>query len=215
MQQPPSLSYCAARSLDNWVRSEAAHHAAMQSPTASSVRSALAYFKVSRGFAGIAKPNIGQKVASLLVEHGKYITRKTAPTRVAELASAFEKELDSNNLLSAASKLLWLRSLDPFVIYDSRAVRALALEQRFDKRNYASYAQAWRLAYRSRQADIHRALKKLPKFADFTAAANRGESYIAKVVSCEWFEDRVFDQYLWLVGSPKTPGESNEDAADV
>ncbi|MFC4311410.1 hypothetical protein ACFPN2_20085 [Steroidobacter flavus] len=184
----------------------------MQTPDADSVRSALAYFKVSRGFAGIAKPDIGKKIASLLVDHSKRVTPKTAPTRVSELASAFERELDSNNLLSAASKLLWLRSRTPFVIYDSRAVRALSLEQRFDKRNYASYSQAWKLAYRSRQADIHHALKNLPKFAHFTAAADRGETYIAEIASHEWFAERVFDQYLWLVGDPKTTGESDEEA---
>jgi hypothetical protein len=200
----PTFAYCAARYLDLWARKESDLCARLRSPTAKSIRDALAHFNVSRGFPGIARPNIGAKVAELLVQHDRHVSPKTAPLLVQEFASALEK-LGYDNLLSAASKLLWLRSRSPFLIVDSRAVRALKTRgPSFEKKDYASYAKSWRVAYSKHEFEISKALTGLPRFVQFTAAAHLGRAAVAGLVREPWFAERTFDQYLWLVGAPKT-----------
>lgn len=200
----PTFTYCAARYLDVWLRKESDLVQGLRSPTHKSIRASLAHFNVSRGFSGIANSQTSGKVAALLLEHDRYVTPKTAPTRVVNFASALESDLGYDNLLSAASKLLWLRSRSPFVIFDNRAANALELEGKtFQRRDYSSYYHAWRDAYSNHQDAISQALSQLSRFVDFTAAAHFGEGHLAQLVSQNWFSERTFDQYLWLVGAPK------------
>lgn len=200
----PTFEYCAARFLDHWVSSEAKHHKALQAPSAASVRAALAYFKVSRGFAGIEKPSVGTMIAKLVVAHARRVTPDSAPRRVTKLAEAFCTELGFNNLLSASSKLLWLHKRSPFVIFDSRATRALRqMGWQIDPYSYVAYVRAWRSAYSDHLPNIQRAVCKLPDFVEFTAAASLNRTYVNAVVSESWFAERTFDQYLWIIGRPR------------
>lgn len=200
----PTFAYCAARYLDVWVRKESSLAQGMRAPTPASIRASLAHFNVSRGFAEIDNDQLCNKVATRLIEHDKYVTPKTAATRVIDFAATLTADFGYDNLLSAASKLLWLRSRSPFIIFDNRAADALELEgNEFKRRDYASYCQAWKTAYSENQNAISEALKKLPRFIEFTAAAHLGSPSLVELVSQDWFAERTFDQYLWLIGAPK------------
>ena len=199
----PTFEYCAVSYLEQWVRHESRHHKALQSPDATSVRAALAYFKVSRGFAGIAEASTGAKVAKLLVQYDKYVTKNTAADRVTSLAEVLGQDLDADILLSASSKLLWLRRRLPYVIYDSRAVRALNLMNLPPTpSDYSGYSNSWRKAFAVRRKDLEIAAGRVTAFRKFTAAAHLGKSEVAAIVSEDWFVERVFDKYLWIVGAP-------------
>lgn len=200
----PTLEYCAARFLDHWARSEKEHFRAMQNPGPESIRSALAYFRVSRGFSGIKSSETGRKVADCLKTHSQYVTSKTATKRVEDLASAFQGELGFDNLLSAASKLLWLRRRSPFIIYDSRAIRGLK-SLGFPTKNgdYTEYYSTWQCAFEAHHREIDRAARTLPKFASFTAAAAMKKFELSKLTQADWFLERTFDQFLWIIGEPK------------
>ena len=99
----PTFKYCAVRYLDVWLRKESTLVEGLKSPTPDSIRAGLAHFKVSRGFAGIDDPKVGCKVAQLLLRHDRYVTPKTAPSRVIDFARELESDLGYDNLLSAAS----------------------------------------------------------------------------------------------------------------
>ncbi|HET7262450.1 MAG TPA: hypothetical protein VFK60_11615 [Casimicrobiaceae bacterium] len=98
---------------------------------------------------------------------------------MSDLASAFERRLKYDHLLSAASTLLWLRRQSPIVIYDSRAVRALKrLAEGTDVSSYATYCDTWRTQFSLRKVEIESDSNKLHQFAAFTAVAHRGGRYI-------------------------------------
>ena len=209
----PTFEYCAARFLDHWVRNEDRHVRALRQPTTSAIRSSLAYFKVSRGFTGIEEnPNVASTVQELILVHSRQLTARTSIARVEELATAFQNELKLDNLLSAASKLLWLRCQSPVVIYDSRAVRALKrLGHPLKQRAYGPYHDAWQETFEEHRNEIAAAASALPSISRFTAAAGRSKAQIDQLVNNAWFLERVLDQYLWIVGEPKKGEEQTYD----
>lgn len=197
----PTYEYCSARFLDLWVRKEQDVYKAMQKPDSESIRKALTHFRVARSFAGIARPEVGNGVALLLTEYSKDITPETAPGRVSDLAksSKFGNEFQQN--ISAASKLLWMCHRAPFVIYDSRALRALQRENfTLKSGNYHAYYHAWRSAYESQVKRVRAAVDRLPVFVQFTVFGEHGKEELRAMVQQDWFAERVFDQYLWLKG---------------
>lgn len=155
----PTFHHCAARYLDVWLRTESRLFDSLRSPSRESLRSALTHFRVSRGFGGIAEEGTADTVISLLVRRDRYVTPKTAPKRVIDLATDLENHLGYDNLLSASSKLLWLRCRSPFVIMDKRAADALEIEgESFPRRDYASYFEAWRNRFTHHRDAIAEAL---------------------------------------------------------
>ena len=197
----PTYEHCSARFLDLWVRKEQDVYKAMQKPDSKSIRKALTHFRVARSFAGIAKSEVGNGIVLLLAEYSKDITPETAPNRVSDLAksSKFGNKFQQN--ISAASKLLWMCHRAPFVIYDSRALRALQRENSTLKSgNYHAYYHAWRSAYESRAERIRKAVDRLPAFVQFTVFGEHRKGELIELVQQGWFAERVFDQHLWLKG---------------
>jgi hypothetical protein len=121
--------------------------------------------------------------------------------RVKLLADKFEDRIGKRNL-SAASKLLWLSKRSGFVVYDTRTVDALALKFRkdFNRRDYESYCGAWREEYANHEEAIAEAvagsLETLPGPRHWGVATKR----LVEWSRAEWFRERVFDKYLWLIG---------------
>lgn len=200
----PTFEYCAVRFLDNWIKKEKilSDEISAQTPTLDGIRNSLAYFKVSRGFAGIKNDlRIQRKVQSLIVKHSRNLTVNTTINRVESLAFAFKSELELGTLLSAASKLLWLRNRSPVVIYDRRALQALnRLGHNLQKSAYEPYYSAWQETFSNHRREIVAASNAVPSIIKFTAAYNHSKTQIKELVKNEWFLERVLDQYLWLVG---------------
>ena len=120
--------------------------------------------------------------------------------RVEELANCLKREFGQYNL-SAASKLLWLRQRKPYIIYDSRAVKALKnADEVFDTRSYFEYSKAWKRQYSFHRSRIKSACERLVEIRDFLPAWYISERSMTKVVTETWFRERVFDIYLWEVG---------------
>lgn len=202
----PTFEYCAANYLNQWVSDEFELHKklATRNPEGLHVKDALRYFGINWGFPGLTtKESVRGKVTTLLKEHCHHVTVKTAPQRVDDLASAFESEFGYRTL-SAASKLLWLRHQQWFVILDRRAVEGLnRLGRRFDKKDYRDYYDCWREEFEEHRVSIGHALKQLPAYVKFTAAADLGKSYVEKHCAEPWFAERVFDQFLWRIGGER------------
>jgi hypothetical protein len=167
----PTFEYASARFLNQWVLREKRLHDCLQEPDGPAVREAIAYFGVARGFGRIKNAKRATYVAERLSFHGRWITPNVAADRVEALAADLQHKF-KQNLLSAASKLLWLRHCAPFVLLDSRSVKGLKLlELKFDKRNYAAYATCWRKAFDNRRDVVAAAAGGLSKFQAFTAAS--------------------------------------------
>jgi hypothetical protein len=107
---------------------------------------------------------------------------------VVALADDIASRYGGRRFLSAASKLLWARYRDPFLIYDARA--RLALGTRAG--DYHAYAAEWQTRY-ARHADVVRAACDALGTSRTTAGA-------ASLARRRWFRRRVFDLALWLDG---------------
>src|SRR3989344_6114630 len=122
MEMP--FEFCALRFLLQWERSEKSLHRGMKgAPTIENLRRALRFFQIARNFPGLKNDNNAQFIIHELTSldsHSGY----TPERKVEQLALRFKFKFEKFNL-SAASKLLWLRHRKPYIIYDSRAVRAL------------------------------------------------------------------------------------------
>jgi hypothetical protein len=109
------------------------------------------------------------------------------------------------DFLSLTTKFLWLKIKSPIIIYDSRARAALAIELGKKARNFEAYDQycsAWREVYKKYAEDIGAAcqnLEEVHEYVENPKGANR--QYVARIARQKWFQERVFDIYLWHVGA--------------
>lgn len=197
----PRLSYCAFKYLGQWIQYEDALHQSFKKAASPQMfREALQYFQISRSFEGIAVPK-RLDAARRLYLTAAVTSRQSPEHRVEALAAAFEKRFGKYNV-SAASKLLWLKYREPFVVMDSRAVKALKwlTGKRFASNDYAAYAAVWRDHYAAERVRIRAAAMLVPSAAAFLPTNRLSKSELAAICSAEWFRERVLDIFLREVG---------------
>jgi hypothetical protein len=196
-----NYEYCAYRFLELWEKDEKALHKDMKgTPSAYQIRKVLNHYRVARNFKGLSGE--AHKISKDLLEvsdgEGDYADKVTM------LAKRFKKSFGQFNL-SAASKLLWLRHQSPYRIYDARAIKGLRRLTKFDKADYRSYCEAWKREYEPRSSEISRAASGLVHLMPrkYTAAPLLTDAQLLTLVGAQWFRERVFDIYLWEIGSAK------------
>ncbi len=195
------LEFCAYRYLQQWERKEKPLHNAMAgNPSAQQIRDSLKHYGIARNFKGLKDDGIAEKISHELINVSDDESQ-SAPEKVVALASRFKEHFGKFNI-SAASKLLWLRNKEPYLIYDSKAINALiSLGNKLDKSDYFSYYTVWQQEYKKRKKEITVAtngLVDLPR--KYTAAFDLTDSQLTKLVQSKWFNERVFDIYLWEIG---------------
>lgn len=195
------FEFCAQRFLLQWQRKERELHSWIKGePTVDQLRTALRYFKVARNFKGLKTPERAETILHSLLS----VRARDLPPeeKVVALADKF-KEADFQFNLSAASKLLWLSSRRPFIIYDSRAVAALKKHHSYSpgKKDYAEFCRAWRAAYEQYKDEIVKAVIQLPQVRASMPAWRMSDETLLRMVRRPWFTERVFDIYLWELGS--------------
>ena len=101
----------------------------------------------------------------------------------------------NRNVLSVTTKLLWLKLCDPnIIIYDSQTRAALHTADG----DFSGFYEAWHVEYEAHRKVIATAcanLSDVAKYAyDQTVAT---PSYVKNISANLWFQERVFDMYLW------------------
>jgi hypothetical protein len=141
MKPELQFEYCALRFLLQWLQRERVLHDQIAGkPSFLQVRSALQYFQVARTFPGLRSDKVVRAVANAL-RHVDGEPQLSPEEKVLTLASQFRESFNRFNL-AAASKLLRLKHRWPYIIYDSRAVKALrALGCNFQNANYSEYCK--------------------------------------------------------------------------
>lgn len=203
MNPEPPFEYCALRFLLQWQQRESAlHHQIAGSPSLQQVRSALQYFQVARTFKGLRSDKAAQAVADALRQVDRN-TQLSAEEKVTTLASRFRESFNRFNL-AAASKLLWLKHRWPYIIYDSRAVKALrALGCKCENANYREYCKCWRNQYSRHEQRIKQAASRLHSVRRFLPQAYGTKEELITLALRQWFLERVFDIYLWEIGGER------------
>lgn len=197
----PSLEFCALRYLLLWHQTDSRLHDAMKAePHVGDLRAALHNYGVARTFKGIKD----HAKASCALQALREIDNQPglSPVEKVEfLMGQFATHFERANL-SAATKLLWLRYRSPFVILDARACTALVeLKQKFDKRSYAEYFDAWNAAFNQQKERVIAAADQLATVQPFFAAWHPTPTSVLDLVRQPWFLERIFDIYLWEKGA--------------
>ncbi len=108
------------------------------------------------------------------------------------------KKYGNRGVLSLTTKFLWLKIKQPILIYDSQARIALGTEDG----KLQPYYERWRQEFRRSQDEIKKVCSKLSNLNLYVADQEVGKKdYITKVACKEWFQERVFDIYLWNKGN--------------
>jgi len=197
----PPFEFCALRFLLQWEKSEKLLHEQVSGePSLDQIRSGLRYFQVARTFKGLKSDEAAQCVSDTLIAVSG-LSSLAPQDKVDELASAFRQRFAQFNR-SAASKLLWLRHREPYVIYDSRAVLALKeLGCKLKaKHTYAEYCAHWRTQYEQRKLAVKTGAARLLEARPFIPGWDGTDAELLALASEPWFLERVFDIYLWERG---------------
>lgn len=195
LEQP--LEYCALRFLIQWKqREKLLYEYISNNPTLEQLRSALSYFQVARSFKGLGRDDVAQEVLDSLLQVDSNFSSEHEK-KVIDLAKSFNQFN-----LSAASKLFWLKYRSPYIIYDSRAIRALRrLGCSFKNANYSQYCSCWREQYSERQKMIVKAVSRLHEIREFLPLCHGSVEEVTTLTSKSWFIERVFDTFLWEMGA--------------
>ena len=106
-----------------------------------------------------------------------------------------ESHQSTRMMLSAASKLLWIRYPGRSVIIDNHAAKVLGFTA-VNQSMYREYVLKWQQRYADVKSKIVEAVDALLKEDGLVPVE------ITADLSTEWFRQRAFDLYLWQTGAP-------------
>jgi hypothetical protein len=117
---------------------------------------------------------------------------------IEEVRSKISKRYGDRGVTSATTKFLWLKMKSPIVIYDSRVRKALGTKPE----DIPAYYSRWREQFDSSCNEINAACALLPGVHEYSEVPEVATpQYVEAIASQPWFKERVFDVYLWSVGS--------------
>ncbi|MGB7849154.1 MAG: hypothetical protein WBL63_26310 [Candidatus Acidiferrum sp.] len=114
-----------------------------------------------------------------------------------------------DDILSLTTKFLWLKMKSPIIIYDRLARVALDVAPR----KIEEYYGQWREKFNGFDQQIREACVSLRDVHEYVENPEIATpQYIATTAAQQWFRERVFDVYLWRIGSKKIMAEKKSKA---
>ncbi len=214
IQQPEesrlSFDYFALYYLNEWIREKgdkqyvdglSSNNKQDQLDTLHKFASA---YGVARNFAGKG----AVRFSNVLSELNKVDIQNR---EIKKLVPDFASSISSNRRngtrsipLSAASKFLWLKFYEHeggIPIFDQYAKEYLQKKCQNTLRNYASYYDCWQSAFSQKQQEIKTACDRLIEVKKYSYANNIDDEELKKLISKDWFHQRVFDKICWHYGA--------------
>lgn len=192
--------------LERWWLRERPLHIALQSPSRQAQRLALreaaSYFTVVRSLRrsfdeGRGMPRLEplrqclSRISPAHASEGRFVEATIATAR------AIASRYGGQNYLSAASKLLWLRFLHPFIIYDSVVRESLGTP----RGDYLAYVAAWERRYLTHEDAIASACTRLSRASlTFQPPTGLSETSVKRPLRETWFRRRILDLVIWNGG---------------
>lgn len=204
------FKFAALGYLNNWFQYDKRFVNGLRSVDTSvklkSLRGAANAYHVARNFKTRAdeddKNRLYHALAALEEVGGSAVTDKDVDAKVCKLASELER-LYGERTISAASKFLWFRYQSPVVMYDSQARQCLKQLCGIDGSEYGKYRTTWREQFASREDLVQQACAELVEVKSFSLARDVADEALQSLVSEAWFQERVFDWFLWGNGRPQ------------
>ena len=116
---------------------------------------------------------------------------------IMEVSRQISQKYGDRGVMSLTTKFLWLKMKSPIVIYDSQARKALGT----NPEDIIDYYSKWRKQFDSYSSEIDVACAALPRVTEYSAPDAPTPQYVQEIASQPWFKERVFDVYLWSLGS--------------
>jgi len=204
------FKFAALGYLNNWFQYDKRFVEGLRSGDISvklkSLRGAANAYHVTRNFKTCAdeddKNRLQHALAALEEVGGSSVTEEDVDAKVCKLASEIER-LYGKHTVSAASKFLWFRYRSPVVMYDSQARGYLQGLCKKDCSTYQSYRATWRERYAAEEDSVRDACAELVHVKSFSLAREVDDEALQSLVREEWFQERVFDWFLWGNGRPQ------------
>ncbi|HMV99671.1 MAG TPA: hypothetical protein PKE58_05980 [Acidobacteriota bacterium] len=199
-----NFNYCAFTYLNQWMLKERHFCEAMASANSldrlDAISKGAAFFRISRNFHTEFDKDAGrfQPVLDILDgEQPSAYTKGNVVNLVMKVRDQISKRYGHREMLSATTKLLWLKIKSPVIIYDSQARKALKVSEG----NIKDFYYRWEKSFEELKPEIEAACAGLSAVHHYCADSNMATSeYIEELASQEWFKERVFDLYLWNKG---------------
>lgn len=200
-----SLEYFSLHYLNMWLRHDRIYHESLNNGTREdkliSIKKAAAYYKVARNLPTEYDEDIGcaryEPIVKIL---DKAIASNFSDDTVRSISKVQKKISEAygnRGVLSITTKLLWLKIRDPIIIYDSQARKALNTEDG----DLSGFYEAWQTKYNAHKENIATVCAKLSSISQYSCDQTVATpAYIKEISAQRWFQERVFDVYLWHEG---------------
>ena len=168
------------------------------------LRSAAGYFRIARNFPTEFDLRRGlprlAPVRDLLEDPSlRHLTQRNLNPLVESLRRRLGELYGGRDLLSAATKFLWVLRGDPVIIFDSQARVALGTPYA----DYGAYVDSWRAMYTEYAPAIRAACRPVVRNRDLAPDPTAQSERAKAGADQEWFRHRVFDIHLWTLGAGK------------
>jgi hypothetical protein len=174
------IAAIAEKYLDQYLKKEQPLCIRFQDLDVEAIHDALVQFQVIRTVPGTGK----QRFSPIITFLEQADTEEHPIILVSKFHELLRRQY-GKKMISAASKLMWLRQQGDIIIIDALAKKALRCPSDVE---YNIYAAKWVSAYKSFKPQIK---------AGIDAIQNNKHKHI---VESEWFSKRVFDLLLWSIG---------------
>ena len=200
-----SWEYFSLHYLDMWLRHDRLYHESMNNGTREekliSIKKAATYYKVARNLPKEYDEDIGCARYEPIV---RIIDKASTPDFSGDIVKSIKKVQEKisrayggRGVLSITTKLLWLKIRDPIIIYDSQARKALNTEDG----DLPGFYEAWRAKYCAHSEAIATVCAKLNRVSKYSCDQTIATpEYVQDISAQPWFQERVFDVYLWHEG---------------
>ncbi|MDD2658320.1 MAG: hypothetical protein PHY54_01400 [Methylococcales bacterium] len=200
-----SLEYFSLHYLDMWLRHDRLYHESLNNGTREEklifIKKAATYYKVARNLPKEYDEDTGCARYEPIV---KIIDKAIASDfsgdtvkSINKVQKKISKAYGDRGVLSITTKLLWLKIRDPIIIYDSQARKALNTEDG----DLSGFYEAWRTEYSAHSNAIATVCAKLSSVSKYSCDQTIATpAYVQAISAQPWFQERVFDVYLWHKG---------------
>lgn len=204
----PTFEYCSLKYLDLWFSGECRWVEAMRGDDRPAKLHAMAHFakayRISRNFHlkhelknGVQAERFGEilDIIDSLTE-ADFAGDRLLP-KLNEIRKQISARYGCADVLSGTTKFLWLKLQSPIIIFDGQA--RVALDTKYADIN--GFYVRWRNSYEVHATEIARACSNIDQIRRYCVdPAAVTPPFMKQVASQQWFHERVFDVFLWIVG---------------
>jgi hypothetical protein len=203
-----SLDYSALHYLRQWLERDSRYYAILNSRCHHrrkrlALLEAATFYRVARNLPGSRQQDPEalryQPVVDMLGQLRRFEFERDTVGAVLSFSNELQRRCKSKKgMLSLSTKVLWLKRRSPIIIYDSLARKGLGIPNA----NLGLFYERWRTEFQTLRPEVRAACQGLPAVSHYVRAyPSLRKKDIQNLIGKRWFQERVFDIYLWFRGS--------------